>query len=330
MEQERFFRQQSQPCVVISLDFELRWGVHHRLGCNIDTYRANIENVRIIVPALLKMFTERGVHATWAYVGAVGCSGWNEFFERAPSSPKYTNTDLAFNPRFADIDPSGSLYFAPELVEMIGRSKGQELGTHTFSHVFAREPGFTANDLISDLNAVAKIGIEKFGGAPISLVFPRNQTAWLETMYQRGIKIYRSNQDGWCYDATQSGENTMLARSCRLVRDLNPLESSLTDIQSALTQASLFVRFDLPYLGWILHFERIRREIQRITCGQVFHLWWHPHNLGGDLSRSLERAQRIADLVSEGVAHARLKSRNMREVYEEYAAPKGTELRFSV
>lgn len=330
MKREAFLGQQAAPCVVISLDFELRWGVHDRLGLQIDQYRSNIENVRIIVPTLLKMFTERGIHATWAHVGAIGCNGWDEYFERAPSPPKYIKTHLAFNPRVADMDPNGRLYFAPDLVERISRAKGQELGTHTFSHIFAREEGFTDSDLLSDLDAVSQIGTDKFGGPPVSLVFPRNQIAWLQTMYKKGIKIYRSNQRGWCYDATQSGENTLLARGCRLMRDLNPLESSLTDRKSALTQASIFVRFDLPYLGWTLHFERIRRELDRIKCGQVFHLWWHPHNLGGDLSKSLERAQRIADLIGEGVAQARLKSLNMREVYEQTAFPKSPDFRSSV
>lgn len=309
-------KHQSTPCVVISLDFELRWGVHDRLGLKIDEYRSNIENVRVVVPALLKLFTERGIHATWAYVGAIGCAGWNEYFERAPSPPKYANAHLAFNPRFADIDPNGRLYFAPELVEEIRRSRGQELGTHTFSHVYAREPGFTASDLKSDLHAASKIGIEKFGGPPISLVFPRNQIAWLPILGQMGIGIYRSNQSGWCYDATQSRDNTISARGGRLLGDLNPYRSSLADMQSEVSQASLFVRFDLPYLGWVLHFERMRREIDRMKYGQVFHLWWHPHNLGGNLSKSFERARRIADLIGEGIIRGRLKSRNMREVRE--------------
>ena len=62
---------EAPPSVVISLDFELRWGMHDRLGTNYDAYRENLENVREIVPALLKLFSEHKIRVTWACVGAL-------------------------------------------------------------------------------------------------------------------------------------------------------------------------------------------------------------------------------------------------------------------
>src|SRR5262245_65148642 len=52
---------------VISLDFELLWGV--RDNRTIADYGANILGVREVVPALLDLFAERNIACTWATVG---------------------------------------------------------------------------------------------------------------------------------------------------------------------------------------------------------------------------------------------------------------------
>src|SRR5439155_19397017 len=170
---------ETPPSVVISLDFELRWGMHDRFGFSLDAYRENLENIHEVVPALLKLFSAREIRATWAAVGALACRDWSEYFGRAPEPPKYHDTSLAVDPRYADVDPEGRLHFAPELVRTIHATPGQELGTHTFSHILMREPGVTADDVRADLYAVAQLSQDRFGAPPVSLVFPCNQVAFL-------------------------------------------------------------------------------------------------------------------------------------------------------
>ena len=53
--------------LVISLDFELLWGVRDKR--TIADYGANILGVRQVVPALLDLFAERNIACTWATVG---------------------------------------------------------------------------------------------------------------------------------------------------------------------------------------------------------------------------------------------------------------------
>ena len=36
----------SSKKIIISIDFEMRWGVHDLYGLNIDQYRKNLENSR--------------------------------------------------------------------------------------------------------------------------------------------------------------------------------------------------------------------------------------------------------------------------------------------
>ena len=145
------------PSVVISLDFELRWGLHDRLGTNMQAYRQSLEGVQEAVPALLRLFSQRKLRATWACVGALGCAGWEDYFSRAPAPPRYHNPRLALDPRYADLDPDGRLHFAPELLQLVKDTPGQELGTHTFSHIYMQEPGITSEDVAADLRAVSQL-----------------------------------------------------------------------------------------------------------------------------------------------------------------------------
>src|SRR5258708_20869677 len=54
--------------LVISLDFELHWGVRHTLRPD-GPYRSNLLGARIAVPRLLDLFEEFGAGVTWATVG---------------------------------------------------------------------------------------------------------------------------------------------------------------------------------------------------------------------------------------------------------------------
>ena len=75
------------PLFVLSLDFELRWGVHDVYGVDISGYRENLEQERYAAPALLELLAQYDTRATWATVGAIGCESWDEYFARAPAAP---------------------------------------------------------------------------------------------------------------------------------------------------------------------------------------------------------------------------------------------------
>ncbi|MFP3339900.1 hypothetical protein R0J91_18120, partial [Micrococcus sp. SIMBA_131] len=53
---------------VLSLDFELLWGVYESRG---SEYYPAIENVFKVVPNLLGLFEKYGISCTWATVGAL-------------------------------------------------------------------------------------------------------------------------------------------------------------------------------------------------------------------------------------------------------------------
>jgi hypothetical protein len=69
--------------LVISLDFELHWGVRDKRS--VADYRENLLGARRAVPAMLALFAEFGVRATWAIVGLLFAVSRREMLERLPA-----------------------------------------------------------------------------------------------------------------------------------------------------------------------------------------------------------------------------------------------------
>jgi peptidoglycan/xylan/chitin deacetylase (PgdA/CDA1 family) len=301
---------------VVSVDFERRWGVYHRLGLNADAYREHLENTQPVVAGLLELFVARNIRATWAAVGAMACCDWTEYFARAPRPPAYHNPALAISPRYAELDRDGHLHFAPDLLRMVHATPGQELGTHTFSHILMREPGVTADDVKADLEAVTRLSRQRFGAGPVSLVFPRNQVAFLAVTRACGIRIWRGNELGWHYDCNETSRSRPVARARRLLDSLNPRTRHASPVEDDMTRATIFLRTNLPAPAWALHRARIRNELAALQPSQVFHIWWHDHNLGVDTRLRMARVAEVLDMVAERCARGQLVSANMSDLLQ--------------
>jgi hypothetical protein len=281
--------------IVLSIDFELRWGVQERLGYDMLAYRRNLEGVRDAVPAMLEVLHARRAKATWAIVGAIACEGWDELETRAPVAPCYTTLPNLDRSVLRQLDPKGRLHFAPDLVESVRATPGQELGSHTFGHVFLREAGFTEQDAEADAAAMAALFRARWGTAPSSFVFPRNQVAHLPALRRAGISAFRINPSAWYWDATASHEQTRSARALRLLDAFAPLGRRTYRVGLEGSQrSSHFVRFNLPRLAWRAHLRRIARDARAAGDGETVHLWWHPHNLGAEPRQG---SQRLAELL---------------------------------
>jgi hypothetical protein len=284
--------------VVISLDFELRWGIHDVYGLDFEACRASIERLRDAVPALVKLLVGHDIRATWAIVGAIACRSWDDYFTRAPEPPRYERSGLAVNPRYADLDPKGTLHFAPDLVQTIASAPGQLLGTHTFSHLYLRERGVTPADLAADLVATAELYREHYQTVPRSLVFPRNQCAFVDVVRASTIRVWRGNQKPWYYEREDSEHYNIVPRVLKLVDELNPFSTRAARLEGDMTRASLFLRLSLPDMLWHAHLQRIRRELRSLQPGHVFHIWFHPDTLGEDTETRLSRVEQVLELLA--------------------------------
>ncbi len=296
--------------VVVSLDLEMNWGMHHVLGRGSPEYRASLEREPEIAERLLDEFVARGIRATWATVGAVACTGWTEYWERAPPPPLYRESGLAVGPDLERIDPSGSLHFAPDTVERLAKAPGQDLGCHTFSHVLCARPGSTADDLSTDTEACLRLWRERFGSAPQSFVYPCNEWCFADRLALSGIRIIRT------LPRPESPSRLRRRVDNALALLVGPAYQRCVVGSHGMreTVGSAFVRFGLARPAWDLQARRIRSALHRPVAGRCLHLWWHPHNLGAEPVRRFDRARTLLDDVAEAMRKGRLRSCNMADL----------------
>lgn len=294
------------PFIVTSLDLELRWGLLDRLGTNADGYRANLEGVAEAAPRLLEAFAARKIGATWAVVGALCCADWEEWAERVPKYPAYADTRMRWHDGLRAVDPKGRLHFAPGLVDLVRKTPGQELGSHTFSHIYLREPGITRADVDADCAAMCALFTSRWGEPPRSLVFPRNQAGFVDAFDAHGITRWRDNPHASFWRATAAAERSPRVRALCLLDAFAPI--GRRGEATAACCGSYFVRVGLPAPLWRLHMHRIVRDAAALRDGESLHLWWHPHNLGAAPKAHVERIgelyDRVRDVVPEGTRFA--------------------------
>ncbi len=296
---------------VISLDFELMWGVRDHM--TKDNYGARVLGERPAIPAMLELFERHQARATWATVGFVLCDGRDELEARAPRErPTYADPSLSNYAYLDEVGPSEAkdpYYFAPSMGRLILSCPGQELATQTFSHYYCLEPGQTLAQFSADLAAAMK-QLADWGVEGKSIVFPRNQYGreHLAACEAAGLTVYRGNARSWMYRPARRSEQSLVRRALRLadsylpITDAAPADEGTTMVN---VPASRFLR---PHSNLLKAIDglRLKRITQAMTAaaraGELFHLWWHPHNFGGDteenlafLAQILKHYRRLAD-----------------------------------
>jgi peptidoglycan/xylan/chitin deacetylase (PgdA/CDA1 family) len=286
--------------LVISLDFELHWGLRDR---PLDGYAGNLHGVRRAVPGMLRLFEEFGVAATWATVGFLLAGGRAEAEAFSPAvRPRYRDARLdPYRQAVGEDEAADPLHFAPSLVEQIRRTPRQEMGTHTFSHYYCLEPGQDRAAFDADLGSALRIAAHR-GFAVRSIVFPRNQhnPAYDDVLRAHGIRCYRGAQRGWMHrPATGTGAgNGPASRAARVLDSHLGLSGRHTLRWAALRPrdglANVAASFFLRPAGELgpalrrLRTGRIARALDHAAQGgEVLHLWWHPHNFGARTDENL-------------------------------------------
>jgi peptidoglycan/xylan/chitin deacetylase (PgdA/CDA1 family) len=193
------------PIFTISLDFELHWGGFEKWP--IDNYKQYFVNTRDVIPKMLKLFEQYGVHVTWAGVGMLFHSDRESLLNNTPRVlPTYVDKDLsAYNYikriGIGSTEMDDPFHFAASLVKRIIDTPNQELGSHTFAHYYCNEAGQTVDQFKADLRA-AQMAAAPFGHKLRSLVFPRNQfnEEYLKACYEEGFRVVRDNPRDWFWN----------------------------------------------------------------------------------------------------------------------------------
>lgn len=298
--------------IIISLDFELNWGVHDVVS--LEQYQKNLLGVREAIPRMLELFQRFDIHATWAIVGMLYCENKTELLKSLPSlQPNYENSNFSPYKKINDIgedERKDPYHYAKSLIKIIETYPNQEIATHTFSHYYCLEKGQNEKSFEADLQAAIRIANSN-GHIVKSLVFPRNQTnqSYLQVCKKYEIQSFRGNERGWPYRASRFHSEGIMKRVLRLLdcylnifgHDTYPLMEVETKPIVNLPSS----RFLRPYIAKLKILEplRLRRIKKSITHaaqkGEVFHLWWHPHNFGKNIDENIQFLSEILQLVSE-------------------------------
>jgi len=291
---------------VISLDFELMWGV--LASGDPDDHVPNILGARTAIPKLLDLFEDFELACTWAIVGLLFFDRRDEMIAALPGlCPEYSDASLSSYRRLAEVgaeEETDPLHFGLSLIRQIRARPRQEIGTHTFSHYFCVDAGDDAAPFAADLEAVHRAA-GKEGIQPCSIVFPRNQVtdSALQVCVRQGISAFRGNQAGWFHAANASNANRRIKRLFRLMDTYLPLSGSgavEANVSHGMVNvaASCFLR---PWSGRLsaldpLRLARIKRGMRSAAAeGKIYHLWFHPHNFGVNQDENFAFLRSIAE-----------------------------------
>lgn len=288
---------------VISLDFELLWGVRDHL--DRQSYGANVLGARQAIPRMLDMFAEHGIRATWATVGFLFCKSKDELLSILPEDrPAYHNARLSnysYLDEVGENERSDPYYFGASLIRKIAETPGQEVATHTLSHFYCLEPGQTVSTFEADIMAAKRVALRR-GIDLKSIVFPRNQytAEHLAVCQRQGIRTYRGNPASWAYRATRGVDQTPIRRLARLVDAYSGMlgtgASNWNPGPPVNVPASRFLR---PCAGKLSHIHPLHLGViehgmtSAARTGAIYHLWWHPHNFGVSIDENLRGLRRL-------------------------------------
>ncbi len=313
---------------VISLDFELFWGVWD--VSSIQQYGENIIAVKKAIPAMLDAFDKYNIKATFATVGFLFAKNKKELLNSFPEKkPSYTlqhynvyKKGLALLKTDETDDP---YHFGYSLLQQIINSPN-ELATHTFSHYYCLENGQTKSEFDADIKAAVKIAAAN-NVSLHSIVFPRNQIneAYLDVLKENNISVYRGNPTKWIYKPRKFKSEHLLIRFCRMLDAYTAIFGYNTFAITKNNQLPVNIagsRFLKPYNPSLKFLEKrkLHRILKEMTVaakkGELYHLWWHPHNFGSHLTENLKMLEVILSHFKHLETNYGFKNYTMREASE--------------
>jgi hypothetical protein len=310
---------------VLSLDFELHWGVHDSMS--LSAYEPNLLGAREVIPKLLAHFRKFDVACTWATVGFLFFDSKEELRRGLPDIlPRYENrqhSSYEWIERIGNSEAEDPLHFGRSLIAKIRDCPRQEIATQTFSHYYCLEAGQSVESFKADL-AAARRAAGALGIDLASIVFPRNQfnAEYLGACREAGLTSFRGNEDNWIYRGER--HEGFLKRAVRLadayVNLVGPHIFSPSEALPGLWNipASQFLRpISLGLLGRFegLRLNRIKTAMTAAAAAdKAFHLWWHPHNFGVNQTENLAFLEAILVHFKQLRARYGMRSMSMQEL----------------
>ena len=255
---------------------------------------------------MLDKFGETGIQATWATVGMLFAENEEEWRAYSPEYlPSYRDKKYSAYEFVKTHGLRPDVHFAPEIIQKIIDTPGQELGSHSFAHYYTLMRGQSPEQFRQDLKATQKISLDKFGVSLKSLVFPRNHLneLYLGICLEEGYEFVRGNPKNWFWQETQHENfSKKLFRSADCFFPIGERTSfrieEIKEIENEplIIPASRILR-PLNKSNRLMNQIRLARIKKEMTIAarnnEIYHLWWHPHNFGKDPAGSMEELDEV-------------------------------------
>ncbi|MDT0112229.1 polysaccharide deacetylase family protein [Listeria booriae] len=314
---------------VLSLDFELRWGSYS--WDTGHTYDRHILGARKAIPDMLRTFEAYQIHATWATVGALFApsktmiSKTNEkYFD--DKSMAHMFQFLKECEEIGENESEDPSHYALSLIEQISATEHQEIGLHTFSHFYCLDNKGVEETFEKDTQAALAM-MKAQNIQPTSFVFPRNQfnPAILGTLKAYGMDVVRGNEKHRLY-REQEGRERKVHRALRLMDSYINISGHHTFSLDSCKEGDIInvpsSRFLRPYVKQAsflepLKLHRIKKAMRHASeYGEVFHLWFHPHNFGTNIEANIKMLQEICQYYEDLQNEFGFESVTMQELAE--------------
>jgi len=316
----------------ISLDFELHWGGFEKWPLD-EAKKQYFLTTRKLIPQLLDLFEQHGVHVSWATVGMLMHENKAQLEQNFPEEkPSYEYEHLSAyhfleSVGIGEDEHEDPYHYAHSLVKDIVSRRGQELSSHSFAHYYCNEAGQKLEQFDADCKAIQKAA-DQYGKSLKSLVFPRNQfnADYLKVCKENGIEIIRSNPVDWWWNTEDGALNE--SKWKRLNRGLDAyfnvggktsygVEAIQQENGVYLLPASRLLRPYNPKESF-LNQKKINRIKKEMTIaakyGEFYHLWWHPHNFGNHSEENMDGLREILTHYSFLQKEYGMESLNMGEI----------------
>ncbi|AKH97421.1 polysaccharide deacetylase family protein [Halanaeroarchaeum sulfurireducens] len=299
----------------ISLDTELAWGTFDK--GNVERYEEAYRNTPAVIDQLCDIFDEYEIPATWAIVSHLleDCDG--DHSDRTSPDLEWVDDWFGELPCASGMDKD--LWYAPWLMDRLQDCETeQEIGLHGSTHMQLGADGCSRKQAEEEIKAAVET-LQAHGVEPKSFVFPRNDVGHVDVLQEHGIKAYRGVDDRW-YErgSIPNGVKPLLRFFYEAIRGTPPVVEPVD--RDGVVEIPGSQVFRPSYDGWQYtpgesSVARAKKGLQRaVETGRVFHLWFHPFNLGHDIEQDLERVEQILESAANLCDDEKLACLPMRKV----------------
>lgn len=279
---------------LLTFDFELLWGFVHR-GSPDRSLLKKLGRTRDLLPKVLELLDEFGVHTTWGVVWALSFQGFRDLEAFVASkAPELL-------PRFVrlarQLASEEAVLFFPEFVTRL-KATEHEIASHSFSHL--SWSCASRDHFLSELR-LAMFRARELELRPESVIFAENdyEPEALVAAHAAGLRVYRARAD---FGLRGRAFPPLLQRGLRLVHTVIPRPAGFPVAfpisPLAAVPEARFLRMGGPAVWSRLQRSTIQRELERAAAeGGSYQLWLHPHNLAA--AGGLEELRLVLELYAE-------------------------------